>query len=370
MAGLVVGNMKTRVGEELREFKEQLTVLLIGMLFVLLSADVRFSEVQALGWNGLLVVACLVFLVRPLNVLVGTVGLPVSLKEKAFLAWVAPRGIVAAAVASYFAVVLEEAGISGGNQLRALVFMVIAVTVTLSGLTGGMVAQMLGVRRKNKVGYVVLGADPLGLAMGRVLQEYGEEVTFIDNNPDHTSEAQEEGFRVVFGNALEERTLMRARVDAAAGCLAITPNDELNYLFSERIYRQFRGPKLYIALHFTKGVVTKDMMERVEARMLFGALRHVELWSVRARRKLLTPEVWTKESKGTGGLYQNPQEPSDIERAYLPIARIRKGKAVPVDQSTQLAKGDGLAILMFEEARKEATESLRNLGLESGKLPV
>ena len=128
-AGLVVGNMRTRVHRDLAEFKEQLTVMLIGMLFVLLAADVRLESLRALGEPGLLTVAALMFVVRPVNVALSTWKSGLTLREKAFLAWLAPRGIVAAAVASLFAETLAAEGIAGGDEIRALVFLVIAATV-------------------------------------------------------------------------------------------------------------------------------------------------------------------------------------------------------------------------------------------------
>ena len=91
VAGLVVGNIRTRALSDLMEVKEQLTVLLIGMLFVLLAADVRFAELRALGVPGLLTVAALMFVVRPLNIAAGTAGSGLKLREQAFLAWLAPR---------------------------------------------------------------------------------------------------------------------------------------------------------------------------------------------------------------------------------------------------------------------------------------
>jgi NhaP-type Na+/H+ or K+/H+ antiporter len=102
-AGLMVGNARAHVVAELREFKEQLSVMLVGLLFVLLAADVRMAEVVGLGWAGVGLVAALMFVVRPLNVLAGTWGTDLTGREKAFLCWLAPRGIVAAAVSSLFA---------------------------------------------------------------------------------------------------------------------------------------------------------------------------------------------------------------------------------------------------------------------------
>ena len=147
VAGLMVGNSKTVVDRELKEFKEQLTVMLIGMLFVLLAADVRIADILSLGMRGIFTVAALILLVRPLNIAAGTFGSELTMREKIFLAWVAPRGIVAAAIASLFAIELSAQGIPAASEFRAMVFLVIAVTVILAGLTGDTVAGWLGVKR-------------------------------------------------------------------------------------------------------------------------------------------------------------------------------------------------------------------------------
>ena len=193
-AGLVVGNARARVVAELRELQEQLSTLLVGLLFVLLAADVRMGEVAGLGWAGAGLVAALMFVVRPLNVLAGTWGTDLTWREKAFLGWLAPRGIVAAAVSSLFAESLEQEGIAGGSELRAMVFLVITATVLIQGLSGGLVANLLGLRRPSNRGYVILGANALGLALARALGETGEEVLLIDSNPQACAEAAAEGF--------------------------------------------------------------------------------------------------------------------------------------------------------------------------------
>jgi NhaP-type Na+/H+ or K+/H+ antiporter len=150
----------------------------------LLSADVRVADVLALGAPGLLTVVALMLLVRPLTVAISTFRTGLSFKEKAFLSWLAPRGIVAAAVASLFAVQLAEKNVPGGVEMKALVFLVIAITVTLQGLSGGVVARFLGLKRPHDLGYAILGANPLARALARVLSTHGEPVVLIDSDMD------------------------------------------------------------------------------------------------------------------------------------------------------------------------------------------
>ncbi|NNE43521.1 MAG: sodium:proton antiporter, partial [Gemmatimonadetes bacterium] len=239
VAGVVVGNTRHRSLRDLMEFKEQLTVLLIGMLFVILAADVRFAELQELGWAGVGTVLFLMLVVRPINIWACTWASDFTTKERAFLSWIAPRGIVAAAVASFFAGELDRAGLPGGSQLRAMVFLVIAITVTVQGLTGGFIAKWLGVRRVTK-GIAILGAGPLARAVGRSLRDAGEEVLFLDSNPDASHAAESEDFKVVFGNGLEESTMLRAGMDGLAGCIGLTPNAEVNLLFARKAREEFK----------------------------------------------------------------------------------------------------------------------------------
>src|SRR5690606_10759304 len=132
---------------ELLDFKEQLTGLMIGLLFVLLAADVRLAEVRTLGWSAGGTVAALMLVVRPVQAYLCTWNTRMTPRERLFIATLAPRGIVAAAVASLFAQQLLARDLPVGEQLRAMVFVVIAVTVTVHGLTGGFIARALDLRR-------------------------------------------------------------------------------------------------------------------------------------------------------------------------------------------------------------------------------
>jgi NhaP-type Na+/H+ or K+/H+ antiporter len=222
IAGVVVGNIRSPVDRDLREFKDQLSVLLIGLLFVLLAADIRFDDVQALGWRGLGVVAALVIAVRPAGVLLSTLASDLSGRERLFIAWVAPRGIVAAAIASLTAVALQKAGLEGATELRALVFLTIGGTVLLAGLTAGPVAALLGQRLPGRDAVAILGAGGMGLALAKELRAAEVPVVFLDANPQSCRRAEEAGFPVVYGDALQERTLTRARFDRVAIAIGLT----------------------------------------------------------------------------------------------------------------------------------------------------
>jgi len=143
-AGIVVGRRPGPHTAELDGLIQELAQLAITMLFPLLAADVSWSELSPLGWGGILCVLSLMLVVRPIGVGLATIGLPLRLEQRLFLGWLAPRGIVTAAVASLFAIRLEQAGILGAGRLQGLVFLTILITVGLQGLTAQPLARALG----------------------------------------------------------------------------------------------------------------------------------------------------------------------------------------------------------------------------------
>ena len=143
-AGIVVGRRPGRHTPELEGLIQELAQLAITMLFPLLAADVSWAELSPLGWGGILCVVALMLVVRPIAVGLATVGLPLNIQQRLFLGWLAPRGIVTAAVASLFSIRLEQAGIIGAGRLQGLVFLTILITVGLQGLTAQPLAKALG----------------------------------------------------------------------------------------------------------------------------------------------------------------------------------------------------------------------------------
>ena len=143
-AGVVVGRRPDTDAAELDELIRQLAQLAITMLFPLLAADVSWAELSPLGWGGVACVLCLMLLVRPVAIGLATWGLAFSLPQRALMSWLAPRGIVTAAVASLFSIRLEQAGVVGAGRLQGLVFLTILLTVGLQGLSAGPLARWLG----------------------------------------------------------------------------------------------------------------------------------------------------------------------------------------------------------------------------------
>ncbi len=356
VAGIVVGNSKNRVLHELVEFKEQLTTMFIAMLFILLAADVKFAELQMLGIPGLIVVGLLMFIIRPLNVFISTVGTDLKFNEKAFLSWLAPRGIVAAAVASFFAIALDEAGMEGGSLLRALVFLVIAITVTLQGISGPIVARLLKVSRKANNGYAILGANPVAIELAKGLQKTEDDILFIDSNSDAVRKAEELQFKVLFGNAFDENLLARGSVSNMKNAIALTPNDEVNYLFIKKVHKELKVAQVIMPIQMNGGHITTEMVHEAGGNLLFGIERDLDLWNVRLRKKTVKVETWKSVTEESVQLVNSDSQDAVINKVLLPLVITRDEKSEPVTAETKVKSGDEVLFLVFDEKRKEAND--------------
>jgi NhaP-type Na+/H+ or K+/H+ antiporter len=373
VAGGVVGNFKSRVDRDLREFKDQLTVMLIGLLFVLLAAAVRLEDVQALGWRGAALVAVLVFAIRPLNVWVSTRGTDLASNERWFIAWVAPRGIVAAAIASLTANALETAGMPGGAELRALVFLVIAGTVLLAGFTALPVANALGVRLPGRDTVAILGALGLGLALGHRLKRAGQSVVFLDSNPQNCRRAEEEGFTIVYGDALQERTMQRLRPEAVGTVIGVTANQMLNGVFVSQTRDRFGVPVGYVAVAQAEKGLAPDLVRSEVANVLFDGPHDLERWDVRYRHDQVSIEDWVYRG-ATGamdaGEADTGSKPPPRPGERFVILAITRGKQVrPMYASFKLQADDVATVAVHSEEREVAHEILRALGWEEAPPP-
>ena len=365
VAGVLVGNFQTYIQRELAEFKEALTLMLIGMLFILLAADVRLNEIYALGLPGIITVLVLMFVVRPINVVVGTFGTQLNWREKCFIGWIGPRGIVAAAVASFFAVELNTYGIAGGNEHRALVFMVITITVLSAGLTGGLVAQILDLRRPSNSGWVILGANELARATAKILLENNEEVICIDANPDVCSAAEQDCTRVIFGNGLKTHTLLRAEIDTRAGALAITGNEEMNLLFIEKVKDEAKLPHIFMALQDQYEGVTLDMVHQTGSQVMFGSSRDVDFWSACIRKGLVDVERWQVKETGIHtdkGRENAPGDPFLRDNSGIPLTLRSSGRQFPVGDLTRFRNGDEVAYIVLLKHAEKVHKHLQAMG--------
>jgi hypothetical protein len=296
------------------------------------------------------------FIARPLDVFVSARGTDLSLKDKGFLSWLAPRGIVAAAVSSLFAQEMAHNGIAGGNELRALVFLVIAVTVLAQGLLSGPVARLLGVHRPHQ-GYAVLGANGLGLALGEALRRGGHEVIFIDNNGSATGHAEEAGFRALWGSGTDKSVLQRSELDGRLGAVGATTNEEANSLFSSLARDSFRVPEVYVAMKKGHASLRVEQVREGGAKILYGAPVDLDRWALRFHHDRAVSECWElAEGLEEGGALLVPD---DLEGALLPLAWERKDSVEPFHDAVKLKPGHHVWFAILSERGTEARAWIR-----------
>ena len=202
IAGIVLKASAIPEERLLKRFKGQLTVLCVSVLFILLAADLSIDSVFALGWGSVLAVLVLMVVVRPISVAVCTWNSDMNWRQKIFLAWIAPKGIVSASVASLFAILLTEKGINGGDAIKALVFLTILMTVFFQGLTARLTANWLQITSSDAKGAVIIGCNALGRFMGRLFQQLGESVVMIDTDSEACKKAEKDNLTVFQGSAL------------------------------------------------------------------------------------------------------------------------------------------------------------------------
>jgi NhaP-type Na+/H+ or K+/H+ antiporter len=245
VAGIVMKASSLPQERLIKRFKGQLTVLCVSVLFILLAADLSLASLFALGWGSVLAVMTLMFVVRPISVAVCTWNSDLNWRQKIFVVWVAPRGIVSASVASLFAILLTSSGISGGEAIKALVFLTILMTVFIQGLTARWMAKWLGITSSKATGAVIIGCNSLGRLLGRLFQDQGESVVLIDTNPEDCAQAREENLPVYQSSALKPEVLEEAGIESMGTFLAATKNGEVNFLLARHAIEEFNPPRVF-----------------------------------------------------------------------------------------------------------------------------
>lgn len=278
VAGLVLGASALPEERLLRRFKGQLTVLGVSVLFILLSADLSIASIFALGWGSLFTVLVLMFVVRPISISVCTWNSGLHWRQKLFLSWVAPRGIVSASVASLFAILLTERGINGGDSIKALVFLTIMLTVFIQGLTARWIANLLQLNQHHQAsGAVIIGCNPLSRLIARLFQERGESVVLIDTDPEACQKAEQENLRVFQSSGLDIDVLEEAGLDSMGTFLAMTSNGEVNLVLAQRAAEEFRPPKVLAV--FPRDPQTNTPTNKTKVNQAFLPQLAIKTWN-------------------------------------------------------------------------------------------
>src|SRR5690554_7507925 len=228
--GIWMANMKQVPVDSILEFKESLSVLLISALFIILAARVEFAAIADLGWGLVAVLACLMLVARPASIFLSAIGTSLTWRDKLYLSWIAPRGIVAAAVSALFAFQLERIGYESAGVLVPLVFMLIITTVVIQSLTARPVAKLLGVQEPPAHGFLILGANPVARLIAQALKKHEIPAMLTDTNWENVRQARMENLPVYFGNPASEHAAKHMDLTGIGNLLILSPYKQMNSL--------------------------------------------------------------------------------------------------------------------------------------------
>lgn len=242
--GVALANQRRVRIDQVAEFKETLVPILVGILFVLLAANVDMGEVIDLGWKSFLVLGALIFIARPLAA-VAMVGLPFSAKEKIFFGSMAPRGIVAASTASAFGLELTQRGVEGAELIIPITFMIIIGTVFYYALVGPPLARALGLSGEHRPTLLMVGAPAWALTVGQGLKQAGAEVRVWTESKEEAVAASEHGL-VSFGGPLDpEDNSPGTPLEDVAAVAVVSDDDSLNQMLSYQLAENLHANQVY-----------------------------------------------------------------------------------------------------------------------------
>ena len=228
--GITLANTRLASLTEMRRFKETVTVLLVSGLFIMLTASLRWSDFEILGWGAVLFTALVLFVCRPLAVWLATIGSGLDWKERVLVAWIAPRGIVAVAVAGLFGQALVEQGVPDGATLTAISFVIVAATIALHGFSLAPLASRLGLKTAERPGILFVGGSSWTIAFAEKLMELETPVMIADSNWQKIREARLRDIPVYYGEVLSESAHHTIEFNRFSHLLAATENEAYNAL--------------------------------------------------------------------------------------------------------------------------------------------
>ncbi|MFT4800215.1 MAG: NhaP-type Na+/H+ or K+/H+ antiporter [Candidatus Azotimanducaceae bacterium] len=243
--GMYLGNQKDLNIAHILNFKENLTVLLISLLFILLAARIDFAQLLDLGWQPVLILVVIQLIARPLKVWICTLGSDFNWRERALLAWIAPRGIVAAAISAIFAERLLALGYEDAAYLVPLTFWIIIGTVVLQSATAKPLAFLLGVMEPPRKGYLIVGANAFARQVAVCVQEAGYRAVVTDSNWDNIRLARMAGLETYYGNPVTEHAERYLDLSGLGGLLLASPYRDVNAMAAVHFRSTFGANKIY-----------------------------------------------------------------------------------------------------------------------------
>jgi NhaP-type Na+/H+ or K+/H+ antiporter/mannitol/fructose-specific phosphotransferase system IIA component (Ntr-type) len=340
IAGLIVGLKKPRQLREIKAFKAEIVDLLIGLLFLLLVARLEIQQfIDFFAMGGGWVLFSVILLIRPISIILSSWGTSINLREKALLSWVAPRGVVAASMASLFALTLKNSENPVGDPalLESFVYSVICATVLIQGLSAGLVAKALGLQRPAPNDWVIIGAHHFGRELARqLIHQDVQDVVLLDTNARNVALAQKEGLSALHCDGMEAEKLYEEEqlLFGAGNVLALTDNVELNQLLMQRWAQELDNEKVF-------GWIPTDSPtkeDQLTGQSVFGDL---------ARPAVISHELIQEESNFESVIWKDGMTLPSGDWHPLFIRRGKQLKTVPQDSALKdMVKNDDEVICL------------------------
>ncbi len=245
LMGIILVNMPGVHIRSILNFKENLTTVLVSILFIILAARIDFSALYYLGFGALGVLIAMQFIARPLKVFACTYNSGFSLAERLMLAWVGPRGIVAAAVCAAFALRLEQSGVPKAELLVPLSFTVIIGTVLIQGLTSRPIGKLLNVTEPDNKGILIVGSNPVSIAIAKALKDLNIRSIICDTYWDSLMQARMEGLETYYGNPMSNHAEIYLEKSGIGAALGLSYDRERNSSAALRFREEFGAENVY-----------------------------------------------------------------------------------------------------------------------------
>ncbi|MET9839223.1 cation:proton antiporter [Streptomyces virginiae] len=323
VTGLAVTNIPGFDMPARRPFFETLVQLIIGLLFISISSTVTPASLTPVLLPSLVLIAFLVLVLRPLIAFASTRKSGLTRGERGFLAWMAPRGIVAASTASAFAATLTDKGLKGASKILPVTFLVIVGTVLLYALTAAPMARRLGVVRPSRTRPLLVGGDRWVIDMGKALRSAGLDVLMWAGDEDERERIKDAGIELAHGELLATATNPRARLEGVTAVFLLTDDDDFNALASVMVQGNVEGPVYRVGPpHTSHGVVAPY----TGGDILFGTrlVRHV---------------LAERYREGARYLVQPASEPVPADFETLFVVRA-DGRLDPVTETSSAAPAE------------------------------
>ena len=278
--GMGLANMKNVDIDDILDFKETLSLLLVSVLFIVLASRLDFGAFHRLRWDLGVFLLAILFVVRPLAVFAASIGSELGVKEKLLMSWMAPRGIVAASVASLFALQMEAAKVPGAEVLVPVIFSVIIATVTLQSATARWLAVKLGLSEREPHGVIILGAEPGNLALGKALQKCGYSALFADTDWAKLRRARMDSFETYYGRIVSEHADSHMDLVGVGYLFAMSPSQDQNTLACLRYRAELGANGVYaIKTGEEKETAKHAPTSSLRVEKLFGTEITIDRWN-------------------------------------------------------------------------------------------